>query len=60
MCSFRDYRVEIKKKKEENNRTHPIKKKLTHRVPGVLQVPTTQLAKVSIDPKFVKLAADSP
>ena len=35
--------------------TPPILKKLTH---IVLQVPTTQLAKLSIDPKFVELTAD--
>ena len=35
-----------------------MKKKLTH-IPGsILQVPTTQLAKMRIDPKFVELKAD--
>ena len=39
--------------------TPPIMKKLTHTaVSSVLQVPTTQLAKMSIDPKFVELTAD--
>ena len=27
-------------------------------MPGILQLPTTQLAKMSIDPKFVELTAD--
>ena len=41
---------------QQKNRTPAIKKKLTHI--GVLQVPATQLANMSIDPKFVELMAD--
>ena len=37
--------------------TPPIMKKLTH-IRSILQVPTTQLANMSIDPKFVELTAD--
>ena len=37
-------------------RTPPIKKIFTHI--SILEVPTTQLAKMSIDPKFVELTAD--
>ena len=43
---------------KQNCKTPPIEKKLTHKVPGILQVPTTQLAKMTIDPKFVELTAD--
>ena len=55
-------RIRRKKYKIEennnNNRNPPIKmKKLTHMV-SLFQVPTTQLAKMSIDPKFVELTAD--
>ena len=43
---------------KQNNRAPPIKKKLTH-IPGsILQVPTTQLAKINVDQKFVELTAD--
>ena len=41
-----------KQNKNESNRNPLIRKKLTH------IVPTTQLAKMSIDPKFVELTAD--
>ena len=37
--------------------TPPIIKK-NHPPHSILQVPTTQLAKMSIDPKFVELTAD--
>ena len=40
------------KNNKQNNMTPPIMKKLTN------IVPTTQLAKMSIDPKFVELTAD--
>ena len=47
-----------KLKKNEINKNPPIKvKKLTHMI-SLFQVPTTQLAKMSIDPKFVELTAD--
>ena len=42
---------------KQNNRTAPIMIKLTH-IDSILQIPTTQLAKMSIDPKFVALTAD--
>ena len=41
---------------KQNNRIPPIEKK-THQH-SLLQVPTTQLAKMSVDPKFVELTAD--
>ena len=37
---------------KQKNRTPPIKKKLPH------AVPKTQLAKMSVDPKFIELTAD--
>ena len=40
-----------------NHMTPPIMKKLTH-IHSILQVPTTQLAKMSIEPKFVEHTAD--
>ena len=38
--------------------TPPVMKKFTHIVYYKYEVPTTQLAKMSIDPKFVELTAD--
>ena len=42
--------------KNKTYRTLPVKKK-TH-PHSILQVPTTQVEKMSIDPKFVELTAD--
>ena len=47
-----------KQKRKQKNRTPPIKEKLTHIHSKLLQVPTTQLANMSIDPKFVELTAN--
>ena len=40
-----------------NKRIGPLPLRKTH-PHSILQVPTTQLAKMSIDPKFVELTAD--
>ena len=42
--------------KQNNRRTPPIRKSHPHT--STLQVPATQLAKMSIDPKSVELTAD--
>ena len=41
--------------KKQKNRTPPIRKSYPQ---SILKVPTTQLAKMSIDPNFVELTAD--
>ena len=49
--------LQIQKNKSINNWTPPALSEKTHSR-SILQVPTTQLAKMSIDPKFVELTAD--
>ena len=53
---FACYVRSIKKYIFKKNKTPPIKKK-TH-PHSILQVPTTQLAKMSVDPKFAELTPD--